>query len=63
MNDYGRGGMVLGTATVLPATGAIALLSAYRTNKTIILALLALSFICFIVNFAMIVRYFINAKK
>ena len=63
MNDYGRGGVVLGTATVLPATGAIALWTAHRTNNIIIFALLALSCINLIMSFAMVIRYLVNDKK
>ena len=63
MNDYGTGGSVLGAATVLPATGAVALWFADKTNLTIIYGLLAVALISLLVNVAMIVRYMQNSRR
>jgi len=63
MNDYGTGGAVLGAATVLPATGAVALWFADKTNLTIIYGLMAVSLFSLLISLAMIVRYVQNSRR
>lgn len=63
MNDYGRGGAVLGAATSLPATSAAAFLLSGRANEIVVVAMLLVTSLALLLNTAMIVRYFSNSKK
>lgn len=63
MNDYGIGGAVLGMATVLPATAAVGLWFADKTNILIIFGFLAILTLSLVMNVAIVMRFFKNYKK
>jgi len=63
MNDYGVGGAVLGMATVLPATAAIGIWFADKTNIAVIFGILFMLALSLLMNVAKITRFFRNFTR